>query len=351
MKTKQPAPKETAKTPGPRVMLWLAAALVASGIGFVSWTQLPGTGTEDPAAAALETRLASIEARLDALGGRIGEVEARPLPAIPRQVDLAPLEERLAEIEARPAATVPEPVDLAPLEERLAEIEARPLPAAPEQTDLGPVENRLAALEEAAAAGGEIDDLEGRVAALEARPVAEETDPAAAATLLAVAQLRAALGGSAPYDAALAALEAIGGGDAGVATALVALAPHAAAGIATRGTLRDRFTPLAEVILRAAVTPPGGSWINRTLARLSGLVTVRRVGGDVAGDSVEAIVARAEARLEAGDLAAAVGEVAALDGAAAEAAARWLGDARARLKADGALAALDARAIAAMGGG
>ena len=138
-----------------------------------------------------------------------------------------------------------------------------------------------------------------------------------------------------------------------VLAALAALTPHAATGIATLETLRNRFTPLAEAILRAAVAPPGGSpggtWISRTLARLSGLVTVRRVGGDVAGDTTEAIVARAEARLGVGDLAAAVAEVVALDGAGAEVAASWLGDARARLAAEASLAALDARVIAAPG--
>ena len=90
--------------------------------------------------------------------------------------------------------------------------------------------------------------------------------------------------------------------------------------------------------------------MSRTLARLSGLVTLRRIGGDIAGDTTEAIIARAEARLGVGDLAAAVAEVAALNGARAEAAASWLGDARVRLAAEAALAELDARAIAALGG-
>jgi hypothetical protein len=55
-------------------------------------------------------------------------------------------------------------------------------------------------------------------------------------------------------------------------------------------------------------------------------------------------VARAEAALEQGNLAAAVAELEGLEGAAADAAAPWLAEARARLAAQAALAALQDRA-------
>lgn len=314
---------------------WLIAAVAVVAVGLVIWATLagliPGQQADDPAAALREQRFAALEQRLTAIETRLADdQDAARLDA---------LTQRLAAIETRPQV-VSEQADLGPLEVRLTALE-QALEALPQET---------------AASGTAIDDLEIRIAALEARPPAGVAQTTPAASLLAVAQLRAALGGSGPYETALAALAAVaggrdGGGDEAVAAALAVLTPNAGTGIPSRQRLRDRFTALAEAILRAVVAPPGDTWISRTLARLSGLITVRRVGGDVAGNTAEAIVARTEAHLEAGDLAAAVAEIEALDGPPAEVAASWLGQARARRAADAALATLDANAIAAMGGG
>jgi hypothetical protein len=321
-----------------RAWPWLIAAIAALAVGLLVWAKLagliPGQQTEDPAAALMEQRVAALDQRLTA-------IEAGPDDGRDDGRDAARLEaltQRIAEIEARPQE-IPDKTDLGPLDARLAALE-QAFEALPQETADSAMAN---------------DGLENRIAALEARPATRTAPPTSAATLLAVAQLRAVLGGSGPYEAALAALEAVaaggdGGNDAGVAAALAVLTPNAGTGIASPRRLRDRFTPLAEAILRAVIAPPGDSWMSRTLARLSGLVSVRRIGGDVAGDTAEAIVARAEAHLEAGDLAAAVAEVAALDGPAAEAAAGWLGQARDRIAADQALATLDAIAIAALSG-
>ena len=67
------------------------------------------------------------------------------------------------------------------------------------------------------------------------------------------------------------------------------------------------------------------------------------------GATPEAIAARTEARLSAGDLAGAVAEAETLHGAPLAVVADWLGQARARLAAGRALATLDARAVAALG--
>lgn len=324
--TKKPAPKAplaAAVKPRRRFMPWLIVMAAAVG-GALLWANLAGLipprDGPDPAAVALEQRLTDLEHRLAALERDDG--------AAARDA----LEMRIAAIEARrPPAAVPERVDLGPLEERMAALEATP--TAPPDS------------------GAMTAALETRIAALESRPPTISGSAPPTATLLAVAQLRSALAGSGPFDAPLAALAAVGGDDEDVAAALAVLAPHAAAGIPTRERLRDRFPAVAEMILRNAMAPPGDSWVEGTLARLSGLVTVRRVGGDVQGDSAEAVVARAEARLETGDLAAAIGELETLDGAPAEAAEPWLALARARADADRVLAAIDARAIAALAGG
>ncbi|MGH6917192.1 MAG: mitofilin family membrane protein, partial [Geminicoccaceae bacterium] len=84
--------------------------------------------------------------------------------------------------------------------------------------------------------------------------------------------------------------------------------------------------------------------INRATDNLMRLVTVRPVGDDVRGDTAEARVARAEAALDKGDLASAVAELDQLEGRPAAVAADWLGQAKARLGADQAVAQLRAQA-------
>jgi hypothetical protein len=63
-------------------------------------------------------------------------------------------------------------------------------------------------------------------------------------------------------------------------------------------------------------------------------------GDDVKGDTAQAILARAEARVQADDLAGAVAELTKLTGAPAKSVASWRRDAESRLLADNAIAAL-----------
>jgi len=71
--------------------------------------------------------------------------------------------------------------------------------------------------------------------------------------------------------------------------------------------------------------------------------------GEVAGDDAGARVARAEVRLSQNDLAAAVKELEGLSGPPADAAAPWLGDARARASVDHVVSALQAAAVTRLG--
>ncbi len=94
--------------------------------------------------------------------------------------------------------------------------------------------------------------------------------------------------------------------------------------------------------MQQARAPEGNSLIDQAASNLMRLVTVRPVGADVEGEGAAARVARAEADLEQGDLAAAVAELEALEGPAAAAAAAWLAEAKTRLGATAALARLQA---------
>src|SRR5690606_24452829 len=135
-----------------------------------------------------------------------------------------------------------------------------------------------------------------------------------------------------------------------LAPLLATLATHADEGVPTLQALQRRFGAVLAEALRADAAAAREGWVEETLGRLTGLVTIRRTG-EVAGDDAEAILARAEARLAAGDLAAAVAELEALTGPAAAAVAPWLEAARLRLAADEAAASLQAQALVAVGQG
>ncbi len=192
--------------------------------------------------------------------------------------------------------------------------------------------------------------LTRRLAALEARPAAPAVvqRPAGdSGLLLAVGQLRDALRGSGPFADELGAVRTIGAGDAAVEKAFTALSRHAARGIKGRAALGEGFRTTVVAVARAALAPQGGGWLDQTLARLSRVITVRRASdGAVDPSSATGLLAQAEGRMSAGDLAGAVAALDRLEGAAAKAAAGWLRDAHRRLDAEKALAALTARAIA-----
>lgn len=286
-----------------------------------------------------------------------------PAPADPAlRSQIQQLADRLAKLEQRPAASGNGSVDVSALTQRIDALEKRP--AATPDTGAADAQkalaDRLAALEQkvTAASGnaqaaqklqGEVDALKQQVTSIN-QAVSERQDAATAAQalVLAAGQLRASLSGGQPFQQDLQAVRALNIADAGVTQPLDSVAPYAAKGIPTRAQLTDRFQPLAGEIVRAEVRGEGNSWIDSAVGKLSTLVTVRREGGGVVGTTADAVVARAEAALSAGNLGKAVEELSTLQGPAAQTAAPWLADAKARLAADQAARQLNDRAIALM---
>ena len=254
----------------------------------------------------LRSALSRVEAEVGAGASTTGEAQAA-LSGLETRV--AGLDRRLAEVGRRAAAGEALGADLDRLESRLAEIELR-LEALPR---VGP---------------------DGRMAL-----------PEQVATVLAAAQLRDALRLSAPFERELAALVRLAGADAELTAALDGLSPHAAAGVPTREALRDRFPQVARAVASAGAGDGEEGWLAGVRRRLSDVVTVRPVGGDTLGQGPGAVAARAEALVEAGDLAGALDELEALSGRAAAAAADWRRDARARRAAEDALRLLGARVV------
>lgn len=223
---------------------------------------------------------------------------------------------------------------------------------------LGGIEQRLAAVSSNTQAAEElrkeVDGLKQQLASVNKtvetvnQTVETRRDAAAAAQalVLAAGQLRSALAAGQPFQQDLQAVRALGVGDPQITQPLDAVAAYAGKGVPTQPQLADRFEALAPEVVRAANRGEGNDWINQVTGKLATLVTVRRQGGGVVGDSADAVVARAEAAVQEGNLAKAVEELGALKGPAAETAAPWIADAKARLAANQAGQQLTSRAIA-----
>jgi hypothetical protein len=379
----EPAPvfvPPPAEEPGPRAVpsasrsgllsAMLASALVALLISASApwWTRATGLAPAAPAPAD-----SGAGERLEALENRLAGLESRPAPAMEgdpalagRVQQLEQLNEqlrgeldRLASATAAGTASPASPElgqrleavtgEIARLGEEVEAVRREAVQAvAPER--IAALSNRI---EENAA---ELRAMQGELSRLVELPkrvqeLARTIEAASGQTqhtafILAAGQLEAALDAGRPYASELGAVKRLAAGDTELPALLAALEEHADEGIPGMAELRIRFDDTALAVAQAAQSEADGDWMDRAWARLRSVVTVRPVGGDVAGDSPEARLARAEARLDEGDLASAVGELEGLQGSAAEAAAPWLAGARARAAADQAIGRLRERALA-----
>ncbi|MBL26472.1 MAG: hypothetical protein CMM50_02830 [Rhodospirillaceae bacterium] len=280
---------------------------------------------------AATARLDDLAARVDQLAGRVDEAASQP------GTDSSAVESRLSAIEDRLANAGPS--DVGDLADRVGRLENSLGGTADVSNRLDSLSQRLDGL------SSTVTRLAERVSSFEAQnSAAREAAVTAPALLLAVGDLRSAVDAGEPYADPLAAVTALASGNAGKGH-VDALSAHAGSGVPTLASLKADFDERAGAIVRAAAAPEGAAWYDRALAEVMNAVTVRRTGENVSGDTAPARVARAEARLAANDLEGAVEELSGLEGAAAEVAAPWIADARARLAVDRALAGLTAEAL------
>lgn len=197
-----------------------------------------------------------------------------------------------------------------------------------------------AAAEIGSAAAEALAAVNQRLGAIERRLDAQSDESARhAALLLAVSRLRAEVQRAQPFRQALAAVESIGGESLAMAGAwLETLKTHAARGVPTRAGLESAFAGVIESALDRNPAADG-DWWDSAQAEISRIVRIRRVGADAEGDAPDAVLARAEAALEAGDLARAADQLAPL-GDSVPAVSNWLREARARLAVDQAIGKL-----------
>jgi uroporphyrinogen-III synthase len=266
------------------------SALVALVVVFLLATSLTlNPGPEVPA---------DLERRLQALSDQSSQLAAT-------RESLAALDSRLADFDARIAVIESEVANRPPADgiDRVAiETLAQELAAT-----RAALRDEMAELE--VAFGAALADAQTG-----ATPVAvAETTAHDAGLLLAVGQLRTAAAGNLPFSAELAAIATLGDGDNEIAPLVAAMEPLAETGVATALALKLQFGAAAPAILRALDAPADAGWLSQAFAEIKSLVSVRRVGGDISGDDPEAVLARAEAQLAHGDVAAAMALVDGLD--------------------------------------
>jgi hypothetical protein len=220
------------------------------------------------------------------------------------------------------------------LDRRIAALEAKPAAPAGEIADL---RQQAAKLSTAVAdLGARVGAAETAIAAEKPAPAQSAGDPTDSALLLTLLRIRDAVEVARPFAAEYDAFTALAQPRPEIAAVAAPLAEPAKTGVASRAVLIARLHALAGVIVTAEAPPAEPDWSDKMLARLRGLVTIRRIDG--AGQSEpEAAVSAAERALRGGDLAAAIAALDRLAGPPAEAARPWLQMARQRLAVEAAL--------------
>jgi uroporphyrinogen-III synthase len=280
----------------------------------------------------LNARLDDLEKRLRALSATAAEKPAGSDPAV------ADLRSRLEALEGRPAAAPTEATPSAETDKEMAVLRA----------EIATLRTALQALDQSVT--GQREQTKALGDALGARSAGEQKALVAArasAVIGVAARLSAALDSGLPFTADLNLLAPLAQGDAKLTEVAAALQPYAQAGVASRAALAASFPAVAKAALADDLADD--SFGQRVLGKIRSIISLRRVGDDVPGDSVEAKLARAEAALDAGDLAKAVDLVKSLPPQTNKATQAWLARAEAHLAANRAIDALAAHAVSLLG--
>ena len=372
-----------------------AAAGLIGGLAVlaaIAWGYLPMSApTDAPDLAPLERRIAKLEAspqtpdnseKIEKLETRLADLETKASETSPEMTALA---DRVAQLETSlksmaeaakdggsvaDAAAISQQVNEAEkrLDKKLETALAEAKSGAETDTtaidslkkEIADVAAKLKALTEAELGSEEAAQLLPEIAVLDERlrkiestlpqlleAVDEDISDTKRATLaIAFANLRAAVDDGRPYAGELAALTQLspGAGDFG------SLLDYEDTGIPTVRALTASFEEAREDALSTQESTGDASIIDRLLGSAESLVKIRRIDEAAEGDQPDAVLARAGAKLEQGDLGAAVKEVETLQGAPREAFAKWLDAAHARLDAEVTLQRLQNVLLVSLGG-
>jgi hypothetical protein len=292
------------------------------------------TAALDAAKREFTTRLDDLDKRVRAAASTAAQ--AAPPQAAPPRADrpatpdpaIAELQRKLEALESKPAATE---ADTSALKSEIVALRAG-----------------LQSLDQAIA--GQKASVEKAAAAATASTTGEQKALAAArgsAVIGIAARISAGLTAGQPFTTDLGLLTPLAQGDAKLGELIATLQPMAAKGVASRASLAASFPAMAKAALADDLADD--SFWQRLLGKLKNLVSLRRVGADVQGDSAEARLARAEAAIGSGDLAKAVELVKSLPPQTSRATADWLARAEAHLAAQRAVDQLAAQAVSLLG--
>ena len=322
------------------------------------------------ATAAVESSRRELTARIDDLEKRVRAASAAVAerPAATPDPAIAELRSKVAVLENRPAvspapapapapAATPAPTtgggtdkDISALRLEIATLRATLQTL--DQAMTGQKDEATRQREQAKALAEAVDKVRADASAAGAGEKKALGAARASALIGVAARLSSALESGLPFAAELGLLASLArddgkGGDARLGEIIAALQPHAQTGVASRASLAAGFPAVAKAALADDLADD--SFGERLLGKIRSLVSLRRVGADVPGDAVEAKLARAEAALEAGDLAKAVDLVKSLPPQTAKATSAWLARAEAHLAAQRAVEQLSSQAVALLG--
>jgi hypothetical protein len=318
--------------------------------------------------------LLALSAQIAALEKALAE---QPAPA-PAALDLTPLTDAVARIEAlerrlaeaQPPAPPPPPAPPAPVDPPAPTVARTGVAGAAGVADDFRTLERLDALEDmlradasrtSAIASAELEGVRTDQAALRAQVAAlkeqleslGQREAGGGRTMMLVlshSRLARAAAAAAPFarevEALRAAIRSEGGANLALEGAIAELAAHALGGAPTAAGLGASFDDMALAVIRADGAAEEQGWVEATIGRLRRIVTVRRVGGEIAADSLDGRLSAVHGALGAGDLAAAIAVAEALPAKARGGAEDWLRGARARRAVETALGVLDREILA-----
>jgi hypothetical protein len=309
------------------------------GLRYFGGSQFNGTASDE--------RLASLNARMDAIEGKEDAASAAARAA------LAAMETRVAGVEnaANKAAESANSAQ-ADAQKALASQPAAQEPAsgsAPAVPDLGPLEARIGTLEQ------KLAPLEAALAAPKAdlRPQQNRADAAAGegsraqAIAIVAESLLQKLDNGEQFAGELAALENLGVPQASLAP--LRAAPEST--VSSEPQLTTRFATLVPGIIESESAKQASedeSFLDRVTRHAKGLVHIRRVG-DAEAAGVQGFVERIEKALADHDLEAAYKTWKQLPGAATTQSESWGEAAKVRLDALNAARSIEADAVAVLG--
>lgn len=310
--------------------------------------------------AAVETSRRDLTARIDDLEKRVRALSATAAerPAAAPDPAIAELRRQIAALENRPAApsapatpaSAPAVAPAGDTDIAALRLEIATLRGALQTLDqamAGQKDEAARQREQAKALADAVDKARAEASAVGAGEKKALGAARASAVVGVAARISSALESGLPFAPELGLLAPLAQGDAKLAEIIAALQPHAQTGVASRVSLAAGFPAVAKAALADDLADD--SFGERLLGKIKGLVSLRRVGADVPGDAVEAKLARAEAALEAGDLAKAVDLVKSLPPQTAKATADWLTRAEAHLAAKRAVDQLSSHAVTLLG--